>query len=51
MELTLIIALLFTAAGLLTLWRPSFRYARVIGAVFLIAAAFNWARYFGLLAY
>lgn len=50
MDLTLIIAILFTVAGLITLFRPSFTYARFFGVAFLLFAAFNWARYTGFFA-
>lgn len=46
MNLTLIVAILLLIAGLVMLARPVWRFGRLFGALFLILAAFNFARHF-----
>jgi hypothetical protein len=46
MNLTLIIAILFTLAALMSLFNRTVRYAWLMTIVFALLAALNWARYF-----
>lgn len=46
MTLTLIIAILFTAAVVITLFTRKTRYWWLIVITFAIAAGINWLRYF-----